>query len=143
MLAIITKYIAPTNSRGSRIRASASTGSVTIGYDDEFDVEKNHHAAALALATKMGWEKYGKLISGGTETGFVFVFEPKACQLMRDALGNLCQFVAGNRGNRDGNPYAKPEMKDALTALHYDETGQYSDQIPYDAADAYRIDVTE
>lgn len=141
MQAIITKYIGPTNSRGSRIKASASAGSVTIGYDDALGVEDNHHAAALALAIKMGWEKYGKLISGGTETGFVFVFEPKACQLMRDALGNLCQFVAGNRGNRDGNPYAKPEMKDALTALHYDETGAYPDGVPYNAADSFKTTI--
>lgn len=33
------------------------------------------------------------------------------------ALAGLLEFCKGNRGNREGNPYLKPEVKAALKAL--------------------------
>lgn len=70
--AIQTKYIGPTNTKGSRIKATAFGGSVTVSYDDALSQEKNHQAAAIALAEKLGWS--GAIHGGGTLTGYVFVF---------------------------------------------------------------------
>ncbi len=55
--AIHTKYYGATNYRGSRIRATAEVGSVTVAYDHAMDVYDNHRAAALALVEKYGWDR--------------------------------------------------------------------------------------
>ncbi len=71
--AITTKHLAPTNHRGSRVKASAQAGSLTIGWDYAGNAEENHRAAALALAAKLGWGDDwagGALPSGG---GYAFV----------------------------------------------------------------------
>ena len=74
MIAIQTKYLGPTNNRGSRIKAWTCNGhSITVGYDYSLsDGAEVHSAAAVALARKMGWS--GQMISGGTNQGYVFVF---------------------------------------------------------------------
>jgi hypothetical protein len=70
--AIETKYFGPTNSRGSRIKATSASGhSVTVGYSSELSVEQNHKAAAKALCEKLGW--YGTYAGGSTKGGYVFV----------------------------------------------------------------------
>ena len=53
MQAIITKYLGPTNTRGSRIKATAWAGSVTVSYDYSLDTVGNHKAAAQALCDKL------------------------------------------------------------------------------------------
>jgi hypothetical protein len=53
MQAIVTKYIGPTNFRGSRIKATAAAGSITIPYEAALNPTQNHDAAALALANSM------------------------------------------------------------------------------------------
>ena len=72
MKAIVTHYLPATDTRGSRIKATAEGGnSVTIGYDHASD--NTHRKAAEALCAKMGWP--GKLIEGGLPNGdSVFVF---------------------------------------------------------------------
>ena len=75
MIAILTKYIAPTNCRGSRIKAYTGTGeSVTIPFDCSLDGEARHRKAAQALMDKMGWPN--KLVSGGIAGGYAFVMLP-------------------------------------------------------------------
>ena len=72
MQAITTKYIGPTNARGSRVKAKAQAGNVTIGWDSGLGVMDNHKAAAEALIRKLGWDKphYGnKWIGGGLPDG--------------------------------------------------------------------------
>ena len=64
MRAIVTKYIGPGNVRGSRVKATASAGSVTLRWDDSLNSDQNHYAAARALETKYGWT-YGRLCCGG------------------------------------------------------------------------------
>lgn len=61
--AITTKFLGPTNSRGSRIKATAAAGSVTVSYDHALNTDDNHSAAAKALAAKYGWA--GDWIGGG------------------------------------------------------------------------------
>lgn len=69
--AITTKYVGPSNVRGSRVKATASAGSVTLHWDDALNSEQNHTAAAMALAKKYEWK--GSYYGGGTEHGYVFV----------------------------------------------------------------------
>ncbi len=53
--AIITKYLGATNYRGSRVKATAYVGSVTIPWDDALDSDANHSNAAAALCKKYRW----------------------------------------------------------------------------------------
>ena len=53
MKAIQTRYLGPTNTQGSRIKAWADGwGSATIGYPHEYNTERAHYAAAMALIDK-------------------------------------------------------------------------------------------
>lgn len=74
--AIVTKYHGPTNTRGSRIIATAAGGQrLTVEYDDALDSDANHFAAARALAGKMNWT--GSWYGGGAQDGCVFVNAPR------------------------------------------------------------------
>lgn len=58
MDAIETRYLGPTNTRGSRIKATtlgSDAKSVTVTYDDALNSWDNHRAAAEALIGKLGW----------------------------------------------------------------------------------------
>ena len=73
MKAITTRYIPASNTRGSRIVATAEGGNrVTIPYPHELSGADVHAEAAIALCRKLSW--HGDLIAGGTESGYVFVF---------------------------------------------------------------------
>ncbi len=73
MKAIITKFLGPTNTRGSRITARDSDGNrTTVGYRHEISGDENHDAAAVALCRKMGWK--GNLVGGSTKDGRAYVF---------------------------------------------------------------------
>ena len=79
MQAITTKFLGPTNARGSRIKASAYAGSITIEYAHELNSDENHRAAAVALCEKIGWIGADTLISACLpKSGYVFVFSPNA-----------------------------------------------------------------
>ena len=79
MQAITTKYIGPTNFRGSRIKASCEAGSITLPYDYS-ENDGGHYGAAVALIKKLGWEDYGTWYRGDTANGHVYVCSPKyAC----------------------------------------------------------------
>lgn len=53
--AITTKYLASTNTRGTRVKATAQAGSVTVGWDHNFSEAKNYHLVAEKLARSKGW----------------------------------------------------------------------------------------
>ena len=78
MKAILTKYIPATNTKPSRIKAYTSDGNqLTVSYgsctrDGNSDTAFMHMHAAEKLQQKMNWK--GKLIGGGTPTGYAFVF---------------------------------------------------------------------
>ncbi len=85
MQAIETKYIGPTNYRGSRIKATCERGSISISYDDALNSDEAHIAAADALVTKFVKEdqkRYGtnknpwsaRRIMGGLKKTNVHVF---------------------------------------------------------------------
>ena len=70
MRAIITRYLGPTNFRGSRIVADAGKGArLTMPYDHALNTNENHAEAAKALCLKMGWEKVQAIHTGGHESG--------------------------------------------------------------------------
>tara|TARA_R110001599_G_scaffold49625_1_gene141653 strand:+ start:172 stop:438 length:267 start_codon:yes stop_codon:yes gene_type:complete len=73
MQTITTKYLGPTDHRGSRYKATHTGGykTVTINSDFAVDADVNHTNAANELATKLGWE--GDYIGGHTKDGMVFV----------------------------------------------------------------------
>lgn len=57
MQAIVVKYLGPTNARGSRYKATAQAGSVTIEADDRLNEEDNAKAACEKFREKFGWTK--------------------------------------------------------------------------------------
>lgn len=58
MQSIRTRYHGPTDTRGSRIKASCEGGTLTVPYDHALNLGENHRAAALALAEKLGWNRW-------------------------------------------------------------------------------------
>ena len=79
MQAIHTKFIAPTNSRGARVKAYTVSGfSATIGYPYEFNHEMCHYQAVKALVAKhkLNWNienmRHGDSADG---RGYVFCFD--------------------------------------------------------------------
>jgi hypothetical protein len=83
MQAISTKFIGPTNHRGSRIKATADAGSVTLSWDYALGTSANHRAAAIALANKFKWLDYSDLSEGGSlraGNGECFILTPKPRQ---------------------------------------------------------------
>jgi len=81
MKAITVKYIGPTMTKGTRLKAFDCDGNqVTISRHtyDELDGEELYVKAALALVKKMRWYEYQgqpmSLVGGGTRDGYVFCF---------------------------------------------------------------------
>ena len=77
MIAIQTKYLSATGSRGSRIKAFTCNGhSVTIPYDHALRHEQAHFAAVKALKEKHNldyWDLEG-MRYGAIKDGYVFCF---------------------------------------------------------------------
>lgn len=79
MQTIITKYLAPTNYKGSRIKAMQSARgfngerpkSITRSRDYALNDDENHSVVAKEFADKMGWK--GNWI-GGSNSGGGYVF---------------------------------------------------------------------
>lgn len=64
--AIVTKFLGPTNFRGSRIKVKAYAGSKTYSWDYALNVEQNHSRAAQSFAKHMGWLGDGWDLRGGS-----------------------------------------------------------------------------
>lgn len=120
MQAIITKYLGPTDTRGSRIKATAAAGSVTLSYDCALDSDGNHRAAAEALCVKLGWVStpnnlYTSLCQGQLPNGDnVFTFIPKEYEKAMQAVFETRLAIA--KGENNGNPHGRPWGK-AVTSL--------------------------
>ena len=64
MKAIRTRYVGPTNTRGSRIIATDGDGNkVSIGYPHQLSSDNAHQLAAQSLMDKMKWPN--KIVGGG------------------------------------------------------------------------------
>lgn len=77
MKAIVTKYLGPTDYRGSRIVATAEGGNrphrIVVSYDDSLSGEACHRAAADALCARLGWDS-SSLVGGGLPNGRGYAF---------------------------------------------------------------------
>ena len=74
MKAILTRYLGPTDRRGSRIVAFDCDGNrATIPYPYELSGSDCHYKAAKALLEKMGW-KVKVTGEGGIKGGYAFTF---------------------------------------------------------------------
>jgi hypothetical protein len=56
MQSVVTKYLGPTNSRGSRIKAICDRGTITIPYPDQLSRDAIHIAAVRALVNRFAVE---------------------------------------------------------------------------------------
>lgn len=86
MQAIETRYLPPTNTKPSRIKASCERGSITVSWHHGLDAELNHVGAAFALRCKFIAEdkaKYGEhtrsawnhpIVSGALKKSYAHVF---------------------------------------------------------------------
>jgi hypothetical protein len=80
-IAIQTKFLGPTNFRGSRIKATAMDSysdervlSVTIGYDHALNGDANHRVAAEKLLPKVVRNPEDvHMVAGAWKRGYVFV----------------------------------------------------------------------
>lgn len=70
--AIATRFLGPTNTKPSRIKAKAWGGSIIIPYPYDLGLEAAHRVAAEALMKKMGWT--GTYAQGGGASGEGYVF---------------------------------------------------------------------
>ena len=74
--AIVTKYLGPTNTKGSRVKATCYSASVTVpfNYADDFDACR---AAVEALCRKLKWNAADYGCHGMLPNGdYVFVCKP-------------------------------------------------------------------
>jgi hypothetical protein len=65
MQAIQTKYLAPTDTKGTRIKAICAGGSITVPYRYESDDQASHREAAWVLVAKMNWERSDFVLESG------------------------------------------------------------------------------
>tara|TARA_R100001015_G_C4593346_1_gene148688 strand:+ start:261 stop:509 length:249 start_codon:yes stop_codon:yes gene_type:complete len=76
MIAIQTKYLGPTNTKGARIKAFTCNGhSVTIDYDYALSDELIHFEAVKAPKEKysLDWN-ISEMTYGGLKEGYAFTF---------------------------------------------------------------------
>lgn len=75
-LGIETKFIAPSNTRGARIKAFTSNNhSVFIPFDSSLNTLDAHFAAVIALKKKYKTDwNIERMSFGGTKQGFFFCF---------------------------------------------------------------------
>ncbi|QOR55742.1 MAG: hypothetical protein YHS30scaffold667_38 [Phage 65_10] len=94
MQAIQTKYLGPTNLKGSRIKAWCDAGSLTISYPYEAGPgEPAALVAAKALVKKLG------------------VFDDKRLKALKGFVNSM------RHGTWSGNPWCKPEFCKAVDAI--------------------------
>jgi hypothetical protein len=87
MQAIKTKYIGPTDFKGSRVKAECDALTIVVEWDDALDTEANHIAAAKQLCQRLAARNekaYGKnsgdgwlrpFLTGGLKNdGYAHVF---------------------------------------------------------------------
>lgn len=66
--AIITKFLGPTNHRGSRVKAICEARTLVVEWDHALDPNDNHWRAATTLAEGLGWigeKAHGWSLAGG------------------------------------------------------------------------------
>ena len=86
--AITVKVLAPTNTKGKRLKASTTAGdSKTIPWRDSDEAPANYARAVRALCFKMQWT--GLLHGGDTKEGMVFVFDGPDAYVRVDGIERI------------------------------------------------------
>lgn len=65
--AIRTRHLGPTDTRGSRIVASAAAGRIVLPWDHSLSEAENHARAAAEFARRFDWAD--SFVGGGLDTG--------------------------------------------------------------------------
>lgn len=80
MVALETRFHGATNYRPSRISCRRMDGGKTVwvSYDSDKSYEQVHVPAVVKFCKDMDW--HGKLVCGGTNRGYVWVWIDKPCQ---------------------------------------------------------------
>jgi hypothetical protein len=74
-IAITTRYIGPTNTKGSRIKAMSRRGNGVVEYDSALDSIGNHEKAATTLAQQYFPALTGFISAESPSTdGYTFIF---------------------------------------------------------------------
>lgn len=63
--AITTRYLGPTNHRGTRVVAEAQAGRLVVSWDHALSPEANHEFAARQFAMRLGWLPRAERLEGG------------------------------------------------------------------------------
>lgn len=75
--AIATKFVGPSNVRGSRVIASCDAKRIIVSWNHSQSADDNHIAAARKLASELGWS--GNWHGGATKgSGYTFVWQDTA-----------------------------------------------------------------
>lgn len=77
--AIVTKYIGPTNRRGTRVKAISAASTLTVDWNYDWDGQQNHIHAARILAIELNWLEKNDIMGGSlpNSPGYCFVLIPK------------------------------------------------------------------
>ena len=79
MQAIIVKYVGPTDTKGTRMKATCEAGSLTISYDSEKSALENAEHALTLLVHKLDWHtRYPQWVGASLGDAWVFVFRNDA-----------------------------------------------------------------
>lgn len=73
--AIVTKYLPVTNTKPSRVKATAEAGSVILSWDNALNTDQNHAKAANALAEQKGWAGHWRGGALPDHSGYCFVWD--------------------------------------------------------------------
>ena len=68
---IVVTILGPTNTKGSRIKASCDAGSVILAWDHSLGTGPNGNAAVKALLAKVDW--HGNWVGGNVGAKVVYV----------------------------------------------------------------------
>lgn len=113
MQAIRTKYIGPSNVKGSRIQAKCEARTIYLSYDSELSEYENHKGACAALVRAMGWEVdgYSDMVGGVFDNAYYWVFDGKRLQALRGMVNSM------RAATWTGSPWGHPEFKEAVATI--------------------------
>lgn len=81
--AIVTKYIGPSNHRGSRVKAFCEAGEFTMPWDCELSPEQNHMKAMVFLCGRLGRDSRNYAMGSlPANTGYVFVEAERVASML-------------------------------------------------------------
>lgn len=90
-IAIVTKYLGPTNTRGARIKAympdMPERSAVVVPYAHELDQFRAHERAATAFALRHDLK--GDAVAASLERGYVFTFTDNFFGVRNLAAGSV------------------------------------------------------